>query len=346
MREQRRARIRYLGFGGTIASAAVPGTTEARPALAAAEVLAGVPGLEELAEIEPRDFATIASYAVTVEHMLALAREAEQAFAEGCDAVVITHGTDTIEETAYALALMLPRDHAVVLTGALRNPTLPSPDGAANLLAACRVAATPDDGCAGTAGRAERRGARRALRDEDAHEPPLHLRLARRRPARRDRRRSRRPVVPPALGRTTWDGPSRSTGTRSSSSASRRASTTACCGRPSRSSPTASCWRGSVAATSAVAPAGPGRRPGGGHRGRDRDPRRRRTEPRADVPDGGRRDGPDRAGRADGRRARGPQGPPQAARRERARPAGAVAVPGALIRRRGRPGPGNSNRAH
>jgi L-asparaginase len=136
-------RIRYLGFGGTIASVAVPGTTEARPALTAAEVLAGVPQLRELAEIEPRDFATIASYAVTVGHMLALAQEAAQAFEEGCDAVVITHGTDTIEETAYALALMLPRDHSVVLTGALRNPSLPSPDGAANLLAACRVAATP-----------------------------------------------------------------------------------------------------------------------------------------------------------------------------------------------------------
>jgi L-asparaginase len=149
MGERRRARIRYLGFGGTIASAAVPGTSEARPALAAADVLAGVPGLEELAEIEPRDFATIASYAITVEHMLALAREAEQAFAEGCDAVVITHGTDTIEETAYALALMLPRDHPVVLTGALRNPTLPSPDGAANLLAACRVAATPETAALG-----------------------------------------------------------------------------------------------------------------------------------------------------------------------------------------------------
>ena len=149
MRERRRTRIRYLGFGGTIASAAVPGTTEARPTLAAAEVLAGVWGLEELAEIEPRDFATIASYAVTVEHMLGLAREAEQAFAEGCDAVVITHGTDTIEETAYALALMLPRDHPVVLTGALRNPTLPSPDGAANLLAACRVAATQETAALG-----------------------------------------------------------------------------------------------------------------------------------------------------------------------------------------------------
>jgi L-asparaginase len=143
MHASRRARIRYLGFGGTIASVAVPGTTEARPTLTAAEVLASVPQLQDVADIEPREVETIASYAVTVEHMLALAREAEQAFADGCDAVVISHGTDTIEETAYALALMLPREHGVVLTGALRNPSLPSPDGAANLLAACRVAATP-----------------------------------------------------------------------------------------------------------------------------------------------------------------------------------------------------------
>ena len=144
MREDSRPRIRYLGFGGTIASVAVPGTTEARPTLTAAEVLASVPQLQDVAEIEPKDLATIASYAVTLEHMLALVREAEQAFADGCAAVVISHGTDTIEETAYALALMTPREHAIVLTGALRNPSLPSPDGAANLLAAFRVAATPE----------------------------------------------------------------------------------------------------------------------------------------------------------------------------------------------------------
>ena len=144
MQAGRRPRIRYLGFGGTIASVAVPGSTEARPTLSAAEVLASVPQIGDVADVEPRDFPTIASYAVTVDDMLSLAREAEQAFREGVDAVVISHGTDTIEETAYALALMVPRGHAIVLTGALRNPSLPSPDGPANLLAAVRVAALPE----------------------------------------------------------------------------------------------------------------------------------------------------------------------------------------------------------
>jgi len=141
---ERRARIRYLGFGGTIASVAVPGSTEARQTLSAAAVLASVPQIGEVAEVEPRDFPTIASYAVTLQDMLALAREAEQAFREGFDGVVISHGTDTIEETAYALALMVPRGHGLVLTGALRNPSLPSPDGPANLLSAVRVAALAD----------------------------------------------------------------------------------------------------------------------------------------------------------------------------------------------------------
>jgi L-asparaginase len=141
MTDSGRPRIRYLGFGGTIASVALPGSTEARPTLTAAEVLAGVPQLGAIADVEPRDFPTIASYAVTLDHMLALAHEAQRAFADGCDAVVVSHGTDTIEETAYALALMVPRGRAIVLTGALRNPSLPGTDGAANLLAACRVAA-------------------------------------------------------------------------------------------------------------------------------------------------------------------------------------------------------------
>ena len=142
-------RVRYLGFGGTIASAVVPGTTEARPTLAAAEVLASVPNLTDLALIEAVDFGTIASYAVTVAHMHELARATADAFADGCDGVVISHGTDTIEETAYALALMVPRGNPVVLTGALRNPSLPGSDGAANLLAAVRVAVAEETAALG-----------------------------------------------------------------------------------------------------------------------------------------------------------------------------------------------------
>ncbi len=135
--------IRYLAFGGTIASVRRPGAAEVSPTLTGAEVLESVPELAAVAEIEVVDFPPIASFAVTPRDMVGLARSAAEALAAGCDGVVITHGTDTIEETAYALALALPRGRPIVLTGAMRNPTVPGTDGPANLVSAFLVAASP-----------------------------------------------------------------------------------------------------------------------------------------------------------------------------------------------------------
>lgn len=112
--------------------------------LTAADIAASVPGLADIAEIDVGDVTTVASFAITLHDMHSLAEAIERAFAEGCDGVVVTHGTDTIEETAYALALMLRRARPVALTGAMRNPSLPGTDGPANLLAAFLVAGRPD----------------------------------------------------------------------------------------------------------------------------------------------------------------------------------------------------------
>jgi L-asparaginase len=135
--------IRFLAFGGTIASVRRPGATEVTPTLTGAELVESLPELGEVAEIDVREFPPIASFAVTIPDMVALAHAAAEAFADGREGVVISHGTDTIEETAYALALTLPRGRPIVLTGAMRNPTLPGTDGPANLLAAFLVAASP-----------------------------------------------------------------------------------------------------------------------------------------------------------------------------------------------------------
>lgn len=135
--------IRYLAFGGTIASVPKPGTTEVTPSLTGAQLVASVPQLAEIAEIDVEEFTPLGSFEVTPGHMRQLAESAVRAFAEGAEGVVVSHGTDTIEETAYALALMVPRGRPVVLTGAMRNPSLPGTDGPANLLAAFQVAASP-----------------------------------------------------------------------------------------------------------------------------------------------------------------------------------------------------------
>lgn len=143
-------RIRVLAMGGTISSTAASPGGEASPTLRAAQIVESVPHLDRIAAIEAGDIATVASFAVTPTRMLELAREVTRAFDEGVDGVVVTHGTDTIEETAYALALCVPRGKPVVVTGAMRNPSLPGAEGAGNLLDAFLVAVHPDAGALGT----------------------------------------------------------------------------------------------------------------------------------------------------------------------------------------------------
>ncbi len=132
-----------MSLGGTIAG--VPDKLGRNaPARSAADLLASAPGAETLAEIRAADIDQIPSRAVLPSDMHALAREIRRGVEEGCDGVVVTHGTDTMEETAYALALMLDRRVPMVLTGAMRPGHEPGADGPANLLAALRVAATPE----------------------------------------------------------------------------------------------------------------------------------------------------------------------------------------------------------
>lgn len=136
-------RIHFIAFGGTISSVAAVAGGPVEPTLKAAGIIAGVPQLADLVEIDASDFPTYASFAVTPQNMLDLAREVQRGIAGGCDGVVITHGTDTIEETAYLLSLTLPRTVPIVLTGAMRNASQTGSEGPANLLAAFQVAATP-----------------------------------------------------------------------------------------------------------------------------------------------------------------------------------------------------------
>ncbi len=134
-----RPRVLVAGTGGTIATAPT-GAGVNEVGRRAAELVAAVPELRELALLEVVDVAALPSHAITPEHMCRLAHVIAST---DCDGVVVTHGTDTIEETAYALAVMLERRLPVALTGAMRLPNHPGADGPANLLAAVRVATTP-----------------------------------------------------------------------------------------------------------------------------------------------------------------------------------------------------------
>jgi L-asparaginase len=137
--------IGVLFTGGTISMRLDPTTGAAVPAFGASEIIAQVPQLASVAAIETEDFSRLPGPHVTPDHMWRLAKRAA-VWLERPDlnGLVITHGTDTIEETAFLLDLVLTTDKPVVLLGAMRTISDASWDGPANLLAAVRVAASDD----------------------------------------------------------------------------------------------------------------------------------------------------------------------------------------------------------
>jgi L-asparaginase len=138
-------RVSVFSLGGTIASTNTGGASSGGvvPQLGAADLVRAVPQLEETAVLETVAFRQVPSGDLTLGDLRELAAEIGARFDDGVDGVVVTQGTDTIEETSFALDLLVGRPQPVVVTGAMRNPTLAGPDGPANLLAAVQVAAAP-----------------------------------------------------------------------------------------------------------------------------------------------------------------------------------------------------------
>ncbi len=140
----RRTRVLVISLGGTIASTAREASEGVVPQLGAPELIAAVPTLRDVADVEALAFRQVPSGDLTLGDVVAVARRIDEAVAQGIDGIVVTQGTDTIEETSFALDLLCGVEVPVVVTGAMRNPTLASPDGPGNLLSAVRVAASRD----------------------------------------------------------------------------------------------------------------------------------------------------------------------------------------------------------
>jgi len=128
-------------LGGTIA---MSGSGPVVTRMSGADLIAAVPGLADFGtSLDVQDFHAVPSADLTYLEMLEVVRAASEAVGQGAQGIVITQGTDTLEETAYLVDLLWPHEQPIVLTGAMRNPTLAGPDGPANVLAAARVAASP-----------------------------------------------------------------------------------------------------------------------------------------------------------------------------------------------------------
>jgi L-asparaginase len=136
-------RLLVLSLGGTITM--VPSDSGGiAPKLGAAELVASVPSLADVAEIEAHSPFRLPSPSLTSDNLVEVARTIEDGFASGFDGAVVIQGTDTIEESAFILDLLVGSEKPVVVTGAMRGADAPGADGPANLLAAARVAAAPE----------------------------------------------------------------------------------------------------------------------------------------------------------------------------------------------------------
>lgn len=146
-------RVRVIGTGGSIAGQGPHRLdyhlyTEVDQRLTIAQSLGRVPEVADIAQIQSEDFISVASTAIGAQEWLRLAQRINGLFDQEPDlaGIVVTHGTATLEETAYFLHLTVKSEKPVIVTGAMRPPTAVGTDADLNLIDAIRIAACPHAG--------------------------------------------------------------------------------------------------------------------------------------------------------------------------------------------------------
>lgn len=138
------ARVEIISLGGTIAMTQQATGEGVQPTLSADDLVAAVPSLNAVARIGARNLANVPSTEIDLPLLFELSDMIKRFASEGVAGIVVTQGTDTIEETSFVLDLLLALDIPVVVTGAMRHPAMAGADGPANLLAAVQCAVSPD----------------------------------------------------------------------------------------------------------------------------------------------------------------------------------------------------------
>ncbi|MFJ1260601.1 asparaginase [Cupriavidus sp. CuC1] len=128
-------------LGGTICMTADDAQVGALPRLSAQQLVSAVPGLVDIAEIHAATLLQLPSPSLNFAHVLDSLAWAESMVSAGANGIVLTQGTDTLEETAFLLDLLWTHPQPLVVTGAMRTPLTAGADGPANILAAVACAA-------------------------------------------------------------------------------------------------------------------------------------------------------------------------------------------------------------
>ena len=144
---QKKPNVVILATGGTIAGAAATGTQAGYTsgAVTIDAMIAAVPGLKEMANIKGEQVSNVGSQDMSFDIMLKVAKRINELMPKDeVDGFVITHGTDTLEETAFFLNLVVKGEKPVVMVGSMRPSTAVSADGPLNLYNAVGVAIDPN----------------------------------------------------------------------------------------------------------------------------------------------------------------------------------------------------------
>ncbi|BDD93625.1 L-asparaginase [Pandoraea sp. NE5] len=136
--------VAVASLGGTISMTPSDAAGGVVPTLDAAQLARSVPGLSDVAMITTASLRQLPSASLRYDDLMEALAWAEQQVAAGAVGVVLTQGTDTLEETAFLLDLFWTLPAPLILTGAMRAPQAAGADGPANLLAAVRVAVHPE----------------------------------------------------------------------------------------------------------------------------------------------------------------------------------------------------------
>lgn len=138
------SRVVIIFTGGTIASTLDREWGGVVPSMSGGEILARIPGIRSVADIVVHEYGTFPGPHMTVERMFDLSRIVRSYVEDpSVHGVVVTHGTDTLEETAYFLDCTVATDKPIVVLGAMRNSSEPDWDGPRNVRDAVTVAANP-----------------------------------------------------------------------------------------------------------------------------------------------------------------------------------------------------------
>lgn len=134
------AKVAVGSLGGTISMTPAASSDGIVPTLTAADLIRAIPGVAELAEVHAEALKQVASIHLGIQDLLAALVWAERQVAEGAVGVILTQGTDTLEESAFLLDLLWSHSEPLILMGAMRGAAAVSADGPANLLSSIQVA--------------------------------------------------------------------------------------------------------------------------------------------------------------------------------------------------------------